>query len=89
MEQCGFEPRIEDNCMAVKRRNKPQNKRSKAMANSDGRVSRKAARRKDPAAVALGRKGGLVGGYARAASMTAAERTASARKAAKARWKKR
>ncbi len=36
------------------------------------------AARKDPAAVALGRKGGLKGGYARAASMTAAERSASA-----------
>ena len=32
----------------------------------------KAQQRKDPAAVALGRKGGLKGGYARAASMTAA-----------------
>jgi hypothetical protein len=44
------------------------------------------ARPKDPAAVALGRKGGLVGGKARAESMTAAERTDSARKAALARW---
>ena len=41
---------------------------------------------KDPAAVALGRKGGLVGGKARAESMTPAERTDSARKAALARW---
>lgn len=46
------------------------------------------AKRKNPAAVALGRKGGLKGGHARAASMTAAERTASARKAAEARWTK-
>ncbi len=43
---------------------------------------------KDPAAVALGRKGGLKGGKARAAKMTAEERRESARKAAKARWKK-
>ena len=43
---------------------------------------------KDPTAVALGRKGGLKGGKARAESMTAAERSASASKAAKARWKK-
>jgi hypothetical protein len=43
---------------------------------------------KDPAAVALGRKGGLVGGRARAAKMTAAERTAAAKRAADARWKK-
>lgn len=43
---------------------------------------------KDPAAVALGRKGGLKGGKARAAKMTAEERTEAARKAAAARWKK-
>lgn len=41
---------------------------------------------KDPAAVALGRKGGLKGGKARANAMTAAERSAAALKAAKARW---
>jgi hypothetical protein len=41
---------------------------------------------KDPAAVALGRKGGLKGGKARAASMTKKQRSASARKAARARW---
>lgn len=41
---------------------------------------------KDPAAVALGRKGGLKGGKARAAKMTAEERSAAARKAAAARW---
>ena len=41
---------------------------------------------KDPAAVALGRKGGLVGGKARAEKMTADERSAVARKAANARW---
>ena len=41
---------------------------------------------KDPAAVALGRKGGLKGGKARAASMTKAQRTAAAKKAAAARW---
>ena len=43
---------------------------------------------KDPAAVALGRKGGLVGGKARAAKMTQAQRTAAAKKAAAARWGK-
>jgi len=43
---------------------------------------------KDPAAVALGRKGGLKGGKARAASLTAEERSAAARKAAEARWKR-
>jgi hypothetical protein len=44
---------------------------------------------KDPAAVALGRKGGEKGGKARAASMTAAQRSEAARKAAKARWQSR
>lgn len=43
---------------------------------------------KDPAAVALGRKGGLKGGKARAASMTPEQRSEAARKAAAARWKK-
>lgn len=44
---------------------------------------------KDPAAVALGRKGGLKGGKARAASMTPEQRSEAARKAAAARWSKR
>ena len=42
---------------------------------------------KDPAAVALGRKGGLKGGKARAKSLSAAQRKKIAQKAAKARWK--
>ena len=41
---------------------------------------------KNPAAVALGRMGGLKGGKARAASLTAAKRKAIAKKAALARW---
>lgn len=41
---------------------------------------------KDPAAVALGRKGGLKGGKARADKLTAEERSESARRAAQARW---
>jgi hypothetical protein len=40
---------------------------------------------KDPAAVALGRKGGLKGGKARAANMTKEERSESAKRAAAAR----
>jgi len=43
---------------------------------------------KDPHAVALGRKGGKIGGKARAANMTPEERSEAARKAAIARWKK-
>jgi hypothetical protein len=45
-------------------------------------------RKKDPAAVSLGRKGGLKGGPARAAKMTQQQRTESARKAVNARWSK-
>lgn len=41
---------------------------------------------KDPAAVALGRKGGLKGGKARAAALSKKKRHAIATKAAKARW---
>ncbi len=43
---------------------------------------------KDPAAVALGRKGGLKGGKARAARLSDKQRVEIARKAAVARWKK-
>ena len=42
---------------------------------------------KNPAAVALGRLGGLKGGKARAAKLTSAQRKDSARKAANVRWK--
>jgi len=41
---------------------------------------------KDPAAVSLGRRGGLKGGKARAAKLTPEERSALAQKAAAARW---
>lgn len=43
---------------------------------------------KNPAAVALGRLGGLKGGAARAKKLTAKERSEIAKKAAAARWKK-
>jgi hypothetical protein len=41
---------------------------------------------KNPAAVELGRKGGLKGGKARAQRMTAEQRREAAKKAARARW---
>ena len=41
---------------------------------------------KDPAAVSLGRRGGLKGGKARAASMTPERRAEIARQAAAKRW---
>jgi len=43
---------------------------------------------KNPAAVALGRLGGLKGGKARAAKLSKAKRAAIAKKAALSRWKK-
>ena len=43
---------------------------------------------KNPAAVALGRLGGLKGGKARTAKLSARKRKEIARKAAKARWGK-
>jgi hypothetical protein len=46
------------------------------------------AKKKNPAAVALGRKGGKKGGPARAAKLTPAQRSDIARKAVQARWAK-
>jgi hypothetical protein len=43
---------------------------------------------KNPAAVALGRLGGLKGGKARANKLTPEQRSEIARKAAQARWQK-
>ena len=58
---------------------------ARIVADATGSAPRK--RRKDPAAVALGRKGGLKGGKARAASLSPEERSEIARRAAAARWK--
>ena len=44
---------------------------------------------KNPAAVALGRLGGLKGGRARADSLTAEQRSELAKKAAQSRWARR
>jgi hypothetical protein len=41
---------------------------------------------RDPAAVSLGRRGGLVGGKARAAKLSPEQRSDIAKKAAAARW---
>jgi hypothetical protein len=57
------------------------------MATGDAPID-KAGDGKDPAAVALGRKGGLKGGRARSEALSAEERSAIARAAAAARWKK-
>jgi hypothetical protein len=45
-------------------------------------------RKKNPAAVALGRLGGLKGGKARAAKLSVSERKEIAKKAARIRWAK-
>jgi hypothetical protein len=45
-------------------------------------------KKKNPAAVALGRKGGKKGGPARAAKLTPEQRSETARKAVQARWSK-
>jgi len=50
--------------------------------------SRSPNKRKNPAAVALGRLGGLKGGRARADKMSVEAKRESARKAARARWAK-
>jgi hypothetical protein len=47
------------------------------------------ARKKNPAAVALGARGGKKGGKARMAQLTPKERSELARKAVQARWAKR
>jgi hypothetical protein len=51
-------------------------------------MAAKAAKKKDPAAVDLGRKGGKKGGPARAAKLTPKQRSERARKAIQARWTK-
>jgi hypothetical protein len=51
-------------------------------------AKKKSTAKKHPAAVALGRLGGIKGGQARAKKMTAEERSESARKAVQARWEK-
>jgi hypothetical protein len=50
---------------------------------------RRSETRKNPHAAALGRLGGLKGGRARAKTLSADERRAIARKAARARWTRR
>jgi len=54
---------------------------------STGQASVIPSKEKNPAAVALGRLGGLKGGKARAESLTPKKRSEIAQKAAKSRWK--
>lgn len=69
---------------------KDTNKRAKSvvgMATAEPETLEVKVHGKNPNAVALGRKGGLKGGKARAAKLTPARRKAIAKKAAAARWK--
>ena len=54
---------------------------------STGQTAPEPKQAKNPAAVALGRLGGMKGGKARAAKLSAKERKEIARKAAETRWK--
>ena len=54
----------------------------------EDKPTKKKHHKKNPAAVALGRLGGLKGGAARAAKLSAKKRSAIAKKAAQARWAK-
>jgi hypothetical protein len=51
-------------------------------------TKKRPSKKKNPAAVELGRRGGLKGGRARASKLTPEERSESARKAVLARWNK-
>jgi hypothetical protein len=56
------------------------------LATGNAKESQRSSETKDPHAVELGRRGGLKGGKARAKALSAEERAAISRKAAKARW---
>ena len=75
----------------MQRTNLPRdpNQRAKAVVDlATGQQSPEPVREKDPAAIARGRLGGVIGGKKRAANMTAEQRSESARRAAKARWQR-
>lgn len=61
---------------------------SQIMAEATGETTKELVKEKNPAAVALGRLGGLKGGKARAEKLSAKKRKAIAQKAAKTRWSK-
>ena len=71
------------------RPNRPRDTNQLAKAIVDlaaGEASDAAPKEKDPSAVERGRMGGKIGGKTRARRLTAEERSASAQKAAQARW---
>jgi len=75
--------------MASKPKREDANERAaRVVREATGQEPPEEAPRKNPHAVALGRKGGKKGGLARAKKLTARRRKAIATKAAKARWSK-
>ena len=74
--------------MAKQKRPKDTNQLAKFITDLATDETKEAVSTKNPAAVALGRLGGLKGGKARAESLTAAKRKAIAKKAAAKRWGK-
>jgi hypothetical protein len=87
----GYE-QLERDCASLPRRcrrkHHPKGKIGLQRAAETCKSNGMATTKKNAAAVALGRLGGLKGGKARAAKLTAEERRASARKAVLARWAK-
>jgi|WetSurSiteA1Bulk_404760.scaffolds.fasta_scaffold40041_2 hypothetical protein len=61
---------------------------SQLVAEATEEPTKEPAKEKNPAAVALGRLGGLKGGKARAEKLSAKRRKAIAKKAAQTRWSK-
>lgn len=72
--------------MTKKRPTDPNQLAASIVAEATGQPTPK--HEKNPAAVALGKLGGLKGGRARAEKLSDAERSEIAKKAAAARWKK-
>lgn len=58
----------------------------RVVAEATGEIEKPMPSEKNPAAVALGRLGGIKGGKARAANLSAERRSEIARKAAEKRW---
>lgn len=78
--------------MPTRRKKRPRDPIALAKLIGDiatGQVEDSVPDERDPAAVSLGRRGGLKGGKARAAKLSAAKRKAIAKKAAASRWAKR
>jgi len=76
--------------MVTKRLKRPRDPIALAKLIGDiatGQIEDQVAENKDPRAVERGRKGGMVGGNARAAVLPKTRRIEIARKAAKKRWK--